>query len=85
MDVLLVPVGGYYTIDHGQAAQVVRQLKPTVIVPMHYKTPANDYPIKDAALFVRAMGGAKNIDGTEVELDKENPKDYAGVILLQYQ
>jgi L-ascorbate metabolism protein UlaG (beta-lactamase superfamily) len=84
-DVLLIPVGGYYTIDHDQAAQVVRQLKPTVILPMHYKTNACDYPIKDATPFVQAMGGAKRIDSTVIELNKENLKDYAGVILLRYQ
>jgi L-ascorbate metabolism protein UlaG (beta-lactamase superfamily) len=84
VDVLLVPVGGYYTIDHDQAAQVVRQLKPTVIVPMHYKTEACDYPIKDAAPFVQVMGGAKTVQGTEIELNKDNLKDYAGVVLLQY-
>jgi len=37
VDVLLVPVGGYYTIDAKQATEIVQQLNPAVIVPMHYK------------------------------------------------
>lgn len=85
VDILLIPVGGYYTIDHDQAAQVVRQLKPAVILPMHYKTPATGYPIKDAAPFVQAMGGARNIAGTEIELNRNNLKEYAGVVLLKYE
>lgn len=36
VDVLLLPVGGYYTIDAQQAAELVRMLKPAVAVPMHY-------------------------------------------------
>jgi len=38
IDVLLIPVGGVYTIDAQGACQVVKQLAPRLIVPMHYKT-----------------------------------------------
>jgi len=38
-DVLLVPVGGYCTINAAQAAEVVSQVEPKLIVPMHYATP----------------------------------------------
>lgn len=37
-DVLLLPVGGTYTIDGGQAAQTVAQLQPRLVVPMHYRS-----------------------------------------------
>lgn len=37
LDALLLPVGGYFTIDAQQAYQVSTQLNPTVIVPMHYR------------------------------------------------
>ena len=36
-DVLLLPVGGVYTIDALQAKAVVEQLRPRVVVPMHYR------------------------------------------------
>ena len=39
VDVVLIPVGGYYTIDATEATQVVGQLNPLVVIPMHYKTP----------------------------------------------
>lgn len=38
IDVLLLPVGGVYTIDPKQAAKVARSLDPRVVIPMHYKT-----------------------------------------------
>jgi L-ascorbate metabolism protein UlaG (beta-lactamase superfamily) len=39
VDAVLVPVGGFYTIDAAQATKVIDQLKPrTIVVPMHYKT-----------------------------------------------
>jgi len=41
VDILLVPVGGHYTIDAGQAVQVVDDLKPQIVIPMHYRTEAS--------------------------------------------
>ena len=38
LDLLLLPVGGYYTIDAAQALEVRKLLQPTVMVPMHYRT-----------------------------------------------
>ena len=36
-DVLMIPVGGYYTIDASQALKIVEQLEPVVVLPMHYR------------------------------------------------
>src|SRR3989344_1314972 len=38
IDVLMIPVGGYYTISSAIAVQVVSQLEPSIIIPMHYLT-----------------------------------------------
>jgi len=40
VDVLMVPVGGFYTIDAAKAKLVVAQFKPQVVLPMHYRTEA---------------------------------------------
>lgn len=37
IDVLFVPVGGVYTIDFGEAVEIVNQIEPYIVVPMHYK------------------------------------------------
>lgn len=39
VDVLLVPVGGIYTIDAHQAVSIVNKLQPKVVIPMHFNTP----------------------------------------------
>ncbi len=46
VDVVLIPVGGHYTIDVDGATQVVAQLNPQLVIPMHYKTPKmrDDWP-----------------------------------------
>ena len=39
VDVLLVPVGGLYTIDSDEAIQLVKKIEPTIVIPMHYNHP----------------------------------------------
>ena len=36
-DILLIPIGGYYTINAAQALEIVEQLRPRVTVPMHFR------------------------------------------------
>ncbi len=38
IDVLMIPVGGYYTIDGQQAAELVQQIRPRIVLPMHYRS-----------------------------------------------
>ena len=45
-DLLMIPVGGFYTIGSEQAKQTAEQLRARIILPMHYKTEYNkDWPI----------------------------------------
>ena len=37
LDVCLIPVGGYYTIDGKQAAELVHLIQPGLVIPMHYR------------------------------------------------
>lgn len=37
-DILLIPVGGYYTVGAEQAAKTIELLQPRVVIPMHYRT-----------------------------------------------
>ena len=53
-DVLMVPVGGFYTIDAAQAKETAALLGARVILPMHYRTSANaDWPIAPVEDFTR--------------------------------
>ena len=56
VDVLLVPVGGVSTIGAPVAAELVRQLEPKVVVPMHYKTEALRRELEPVERFLKEMG-----------------------------
>lgn len=82
-DVLLIPIGGFYTIDTDMAVEIIDRVSPKIAVPMHFKTEAIDFPISDERKFVEKTG-AKYWDGTEIEITKENIGGYPGAIVLKY-
>lgn len=61
-DVLLLPVGGFYTIDPQQARDTMELLRPTLTIPMHYRTAFNeDMPIQPLATFLQLTGAADTL------------------------
>ena len=55
VDVLLVPVGGVFTVDGPTAAKIVRQVRPRIAIPLHYKTPALTFDLHRVEAFLDAM------------------------------
>ncbi|MBO0686283.1 MAG: MBL fold metallo-hydrolase [Candidatus Dormibacteraeota bacterium] len=56
VDLLLAPVGGGRALDAAKAAEVVRQVEPRVVVPMHYGLPAVKKDLEPVERFLREMG-----------------------------
>ena len=86
IDVLLVPVGGKYTIDHDGALELANTLKPKVVIPMHFKTDAAKLDIQTEVPFLHA---AKNCAIHAIrECDAVLSKDSLGtdrIIRLSYE
>jgi L-ascorbate metabolism protein UlaG (beta-lactamase superfamily) len=57
VDVLLVPVGGNYTIDGNTAARIVRQIEPHIAIPMHYRVPGLKPKLEGVEEFLKACAG----------------------------
>ncbi len=57
VDVLLIPVGGTDTIGAEDAAGIVRQLEPRVVIPMHYRLPGLTVTLDPADRFLATYGG----------------------------
>lgn len=84
IDVLLVPVGGHFTIDYIGAAAVVDALAPRVVIPMHYKTPKVDFPIVPADAFLGTQTNVEHNPGPTVEMTKATLPTERTVIVLTY-
>jgi L-ascorbate metabolism protein UlaG (beta-lactamase superfamily) len=67
VDILLVPVGGFYTIDAKVATEVCAQLKPRVIIPMHYKTKKGLAGISGVEGFLSGKANVSRPDSSQAE------------------
>lgn len=65
--VLLIPVGGHFTIDAAAAKEVADQLRARVIIPMHYKTDKCELPIDGVDEFLKSRDNVTMVDGSEIE------------------
>jgi len=83
VDILLIPVGGTYTIDAREATKVVEQLSPKLVFPMHYKTEAINFPIAGADRFLAGKDNVERMDGNSV-LVRDLP-DKMKIIVLNYK
>ncbi len=84
VDVLLLPVGGVSTIDAPMAAQVVRQLEPKAVIPMHYKTPALSRELEPVERFIKEMGVQQIEPQPKLSLTKSSLPISTQVFLLDY-
>jgi len=75
VDILMIPVGGIYTIGAKQAVKIVNQVEPNIIIPIHYKLPGLNIDLDDVKGFLKEMGlnGQTTVD--KLTLKK---KDLAG-------
>ncbi len=84
VDVLLLPVGGMSTINAPKAAEVVRQLEPKVVVPMHYKTPALNWELEPVGRFLKEIGVKEVNPQPKLSFTKSNLPTSTQVFLLDY-
>lgn len=68
VDLLLLPVGGTYTVDADSAVKVAEALNPRLIIPMHFKTAKCDLPIAGVDGFLEKMATVKKLRQSEIEL-----------------
>jgi L-ascorbate metabolism protein UlaG (beta-lactamase superfamily) len=74
VDVLLIPVGGFFTIDAAAATEICRRLDPRITIPMHFKTDLGLQEIAGVDEFLRDKTGVERLESSEFEF-KELPPD----------
>jgi L-ascorbate metabolism protein UlaG (beta-lactamase superfamily) len=83
VDVLLIPIGGFFTIDAKAASKVADDLKPKVIIPMHYKTPKCDFPITGVEDFLAGKKNVKKLNSSEHEFKAGKLPEATEIVVLQ--
>ncbi len=83
IDILLIPVGGFYTIDAKEATHVADRLQPKLVIPMHYKTEKCGFPIGEVEPFLHEKK-VQRLNKSEVDITPNNLPTEMEVWVLQY-
>lgn len=81
-DVLMIPVGGVYTIDAQKAVTVVNQIEPRIIIPMHYKLPGLTLGLAGVEEFLTAIGAQETAPQAKLSLSRESLPQEPEVVVL---
>ncbi|MHB1002873.1 MAG: MBL fold metallo-hydrolase [Thermoleophilia bacterium] len=85
VDVLLVPVGGYFTIDADQATRVMEQLKPSIAIPMHYRNDKCLFEIDTVDRFLAGKPDVERRGASDIEIIKDNLPAGPRIVVLEPQ
>ncbi len=72
VDILAVPVGGVYTLDAKEAKEVVDQIEPKIVLPIHYKIPGLKIKIDDEKNFCKEIGLCSKEKAAKLILKKKD-------------
>ncbi|MBA2283847.1 MAG: MBL fold metallo-hydrolase [Ktedonobacteraceae bacterium] len=84
-DILLIPIGGQHTINAAQAAEVISQVEPRIVIPMHYDPPASDgsHESPDALdKFCREMGVEAISPQAKLVVTRSTLSDETQIVIL---
>jgi len=83
VDVLFIPVGGVYTIDAEKAAQVISDLEPRIVIPMHYGTDTYNKGLAPVSVFLKQMGKESVTPGAKLTISRDKLPAEMQVVVLE--
>jgi L-ascorbate metabolism protein UlaG (beta-lactamase superfamily) len=83
VDVLLVPVGGGGALDADKAAEVIAQLEPRIVVPMHYLTPYTTLKLDPLPKFLKEMGVTEHEPQDSLRIARSGLPEQTQVVVLE--
>ncbi len=83
VDVLLIPVGGVYTIEADSAAKIVAQIEPKIVIPMHYKIEGLKFPLEMVSKFLKEMGKEEIVAQNKLVVSSEKLPEELEIVLLE--
>lgn len=75
VDILMIPVGGNYTIDGEKAAKIVKKIEPGIVIPMHFKTKGVTEKIEDEKRFCDSIGNCPAERVAKLNFKKKDAED----------
>ncbi len=81
-DILLIPVGSVYTINAKEAANIVSQLEPRIVIPMHYSLPGLSIELEPVENFLKEMGAEAVVPAPKLSITKDKLPEEPQVVVL---
>lgn len=85
VDILLIPVGGIYTISHKEAPSIISQIEPKIVIPMHYALPGLRIKLDGVDKFLKEMGIKEPERLKRLKIKKKDLPQETKIILLDYK
>lgn len=84
VDIILIPIGGIYTIDSVQSKAFIDILKPKITIPMHYKIENLKFDLGYLDAFLQNFDKSETmiLDKSELNITKQNLSDYPNIVVL---
>lgn len=82
VDILLIPVGGHFTIGAHEATLVMNQINPKICIPMHFKTDKCAFPIEPVEPFLQGKSPLRRSTSSEVLIHKDDLPAACSVLFL---
>ena len=84
VDILMIPIGGFFTIDAQEAVKIMAQIEPKIIIPMHYRIPNLNIKLDGLDKFLKIVGVKKIEPLFKFSIkEKDLPKEEVKIIVLQ--
>lgn len=87
VDILLVPVGGFYTINSDEAVELVKKIEPQIVIPMHYGrrelNPKTFKDLTDVEEFVKKIGIEPGRGESQLTVKKEDLEGEIKAIVME--
>jgi L-ascorbate metabolism protein UlaG (beta-lactamase superfamily) len=84
VDILLIPVGGFFTIDPKEATRVAEQMKPKILIPMHFKTQKCGFPIAPVEDFLKGKKNVRRAKASEATFEKATLPQQMEIVVLEH-
>ncbi|MFH0863938.1 MAG: MBL fold metallo-hydrolase [Candidatus Gottesmanbacteria bacterium] len=82
-DIVMVPVGGIHVLDAKQAAEVIAQLDPRIVIPMHYYVDGLKFDINPVTNFLKEMGKEDCQPQPKLSITKDKLPEQLEIIVLE--
>ncbi len=85
IDILIIPIGGQYTLSPSEASNLIKEIEPRIVIPMHYKIPGLKLDLRPVDEFIKELN-LEPEKSNELKIDPGKlPQEEIKLVILEQQ